>query len=319
MNKLKSLNKIQISLIAILACLIWGSAFAFAKIGFESMPPVRLSGFRFMLAGLILLPILFFQKYDWKELKGQYGFVFVFAVIQTFCQYGLFYYGLNLVPASISSILIGAGPLFVTILAHFTLKGDRITPRKTFSILLGLSGVVFISLNNGVVMSENPNFYLGLGALLLSNIIGSSSNIIVARRDRKLSSIALTSVSCFIGGVMLYILSLILEPEGNLGITGYTLAFYGSLLWLAMIPAVAFSLWYYILKLPGVKVSEINIWKFLIPVFGTVLSWVLLKDESPNFYTITGIIIISMSIIALQFPSEWIKYLTDMFKKETKS
>lgn len=297
----KKFNKLEISLIAILACLVWGSAFAFAKIGFEYMPPVRLSGFRFMLAGIILLPFLLVRRYDWSELKGQFRFITIFAIIQTFFQYGLFYYGLNLVPASISAIIIGAGPFFITVMAHYLLKEDRITLRKTFSIICGLSGVVFISLKNDVDISQHPNFYWGVIALVMSNIIGSASNIIVVRHNKKLSSVALTSMSCFIGGVMLYLLSLFVEPSDNYGLIGYPIAFYGSLLWLAMIPAVAFSLWYFILQLPGVKVSEINIWKFLVPVFGVVLSWMMLTDESPNIYTISGIIIISLSIIILQW------------------
>lgn len=297
---MKNLSKLQISLIAIIACFVWGSAFAFAKIGFEYMPPVRLSGFRFMIAGLILLPFLFVRRYDWSELRGQSLFILKFAIVQTFFQYGLFYYGLNLVPASVSAIIIGAGPFFITIMAHYLLKEDRITLRKILSIVCGLSGVVFISINNGLDISQYNNFYLGVTALVLSNIIGSASNIIVVRHKKKLSSVALTSLSCFMGGIMLYLLSFIVEPSDNYGLMGYPLAFYGSLLWLAMIPAVAFSLWYYLINLPTVKVSEINVWKFLVPVFGVVLSWMMLENESPNIYTVSGIIIISLSIIILQ-------------------
>lgn len=297
---MKNYSKIEISIIAIIACFVWGSAFAFAKIGFEYMPPIRLSGYRFMLAGLILLPLLFIRRYDWSELHGQYLFIIKFATIQTFFQYGLFYFGLNLVPAAVSAIIIGAGPLFVAIMAHIFLKEDKIVLRKLFSIILGFSGVIFISVNNGVDLSSHPNFYLGIGALVLSNIIGSASNIVVIRHNKRLSSVALTSISCFVGGVMLFLLSLFVEPDGGYGLLGYPLAFYGSLLWLAMIPAVAFSLWYFILQLPGVKVSEINIWKFLVPVFGVVLSWIMLREETPNIYTVSGIIIISLSIIILQ-------------------
>lgn len=293
-------SKSEIGLLAIIACFVWGSAFALAKIGFEYMPPVRLSGFRFMLAGLILLPFLIVRRYNWSELKGESMFILKFAIVQTFFQYGLFYYGLNLVPAAVSAIIIGAGPFFVALLAHFLLKDDKITIRKSLSIICGLSGVVFISLKSGTDISQHPDFYLGVTALLLSNIIGSASNIIVVKHKKQLSSVALTSLSCFIGGVFLYILSLFVEPSDNYGITGYPLAFYGALLWLAIIPALAFSVWYFILKLPGVKVSEINIWKFLTPVFGVLLSWLLLADEYPNIYTVSGIIIISLSIIILQ-------------------
>lgn len=291
----------KIALLAIIPCFVWGSAFAFAKIGFEYMPPIRLSGFRFILAGLILLPILLMQKYDWQELKGQLGFVFLFAFIQTFCQYGLFYYGLHMAPSAISAIIIGAGPFFVAILAHFLVHGDRLTTRKIVSIAFGLSGVVFISLKNNVSIEEYPNFYLGILILILSNIIGSYTNIMVVNHKKKLSTVALTAIACFTGGIMLYILSLFLEPEGGKGLLGYPTELYVALLWLALIPAIGFSIWYYLLQLPNVKVSELNIWKFLVPVFGVVLSWIILKNESPDLYSIIGILIISSSIIILQY------------------
>lgn len=292
--------RLKIVIGAIVSCLIWGSALAFAKIGFEYMPPIRLSGYRFMIAGLMLLPVLLVQRYDWRELKGKYLFIFSFAMVQTFLQYGLFYYGLNMVPAAISAIIIGGGPFFIAILAHLTLKEDKLSLRKSVSIAFGLSGVVFISLKNGISLTDYPALHLGIGVLILSNIIGSFSNIMVVKFARNMSSIALTACSSFIGGVLLLLLSFIVEPEGVFGLGGYSWAFYGSLLWLAFIPASAFSLWYYLLQQPNVKVSELNIWKFLIPVFGILLSWLILDNEVPNLNCIIGVIVISMSIIVLQ-------------------
>ncbi len=290
----------KVSLLAVLCCAIWGSAFAFAKIGFEYMPPIRLSAFRFMLAGLLLLPVMLALKFDWRTLKGNMGFVMLFAFVQTFCQYGLFYFGLNLAPAAISSIIIGAGPFFIAILAHLLLPNDKITPRKLISIIFGLSGVAFISLKNGVSLTEYPQFYLGVLILLLSNIIGSYSNIMVVKYKNKISNVALIALSCFIGGVWLYILSLFAEPEGAKGILGYPPQFYMSLLWLSMIPAVGFTIWYYLLQLPTTVVSELNMWKFTVPVFGVALSWILLSNESPDIFSIIGIVVISLSIISLQ-------------------
>ncbi len=296
-------NKIftpKVALLAVLTCLIWGSAFPFAKLGFEYMPPLRLSAYRFVLAGLLLLPLLLAQRYNWRELRGQMGFVLFFGFIQTFCQYGLFYYGLNMAPSAISAIVIGANPFFVAMLAHFLVPGDRLNLRKTLSILIGISGVAFISIKGEVSLDEYPQFYLGIAILTLSNIIGSYTNIMVVNHKTKLNNAALICVSCISGGILLFLFSLLMEPQGAVGLIGYPLEFYGSLLWLALIPAIGFTTWYYLLQLPGVKVSEINIWKFTVPVFGVVLSWVLLSNESPNLYSVLGIVIISFSIILLQ-------------------
>jgi drug/metabolite transporter (DMT)-like permease len=61
--------------------------------------------------------------------------------------------------------------------------------------------------------------------------------------------------------------------------------------------ASAFSIWYKLLQRPGVKVSELNLWKFITPCIGAVLSWLLVPDEHPELLTISGIIIITGSLI----------------------
>ena len=60
--------------------------------------------------------------------------------------------------------------------------------------------------------------------------------------------------------------------------------------------AVAFSIWFILLQRPGVKVSELNLWKFIIPVVGAILSWILVPDENPEWLTISGMIIITAII-----------------------
>jgi drug/metabolite transporter (DMT)-like permease len=61
--------------------------------------------------------------------------------------------------------------------------------------------------------------------------------------------------------------------------------------------AFTFSKWYVLLKRPEVKVSELNLWKFIIPVFGAILSWIIVPDEKADWITVIGMIIISLSLI----------------------
>lgn len=72
--------------------------------------------------------------------------------------------------------------------------------------------------------------------------------------------------------------------------------FISVLLYLSFISAAAFSIWFHLLNIPEVKVSELNMWKFLIPVFGAVFSWIILPGEVPTPVLVTGMIVISVSI-----------------------
>lgn len=285
-------------ILAIFACLLWGSAFAGAKIGFEYTTPLHLSGMRFTLAGLLLVPFLIYQKVNWKENLKEWRYMLLFGFLQTFIQYGLFFMGLSYVPATVAAIIIGGGPLFVAVMAHLMMKNDRLTSRKVFSILLGLTGVVFICVSKGLTLSTGHLFWVGTGLLLISNITGAFTNIIVAKNKTRVSPVMLTAFANFTGGIFLYIVSCFTE---DYDIKAYTPQFYGALLWLALIPAVAFSIWYTLLQRPETKVSELNIWKFVTPVSGALLSWLILPGEFPDFYSVAGIIIISIALITLQF------------------
>lgn len=290
---------------AIIACILWGSAFAGAKIGFQYVDPIYLSGLRFTLAGMMLFPVILVKKIDFSGALKHWKFMLLFGFVQTFLQYGLFFMGLSKVPGAISSIIIGAGPLFVAIMAHFTLKNDKMTLRKAIAISTGIVGVSVISIAEGKISADNPSFYVGIGLLLLSNIIGSYTNImVVKKKEAAISPLALTAFANFTGGIMLLILAFIVEkPE----IKTYPAEFYIALLWLAFIPAAAFSLWYGLLQKPGVKVSELNMWKFITPITGCILSWLLLPEEYPTIISVTGICIIVFALQLQQLPPNFFK------------
>jgi drug/metabolite transporter (DMT)-like permease len=79
--------------------------------------------------------------------------------------------------------------------------------------------------------------------------------------------------------------------------TPFHLRYWMILLWLSFMAASAFSIWYKLLQRPGVKVSELNFWKFINPITGAVLSWLLIPGEKPEWLTIAGMFIITTSLI----------------------
>ncbi|MFI3239253.1 MAG: DMT family transporter [Bacteroidales bacterium] len=240
-------------------------------------------------------------KVNWRKELQHWRFILLFGFVQTFLQYGLFYAGLNLVPGAIAAIIIGAGPLFIAIMAHFAIKNDKLTTRKSIAILLGLAGVVSISITGDSFNTTNPHFIRGIVLLIASNIVGSYTNIMVIKRTTPISPVLLTMAANLSGGVLLLVVSLFIEPTDALHST-LPIEFYLALLWLAIIPAAGFTAWYHLLQRPGVKVSELNILKFIIPVVGVLLSWLLLPDEYPTWSATIGIIIISTAVITLNTP-----------------
>ena len=73
------------------------------------------------------------------------------------------------------------------------------------------------------------------------------------------------------------------------------------LIYTALLSAVSFVLWYSILKYN--KAGEISIYKFLIPVFGAILSAILIPAETMNLFIVIALALVVIGIITVNIKS----------------
>ena len=289
-------NTINTAVLAIIACLLWSSAFVGIKIGLAYTTPLQFAGTRFFISGLMILPFTVGWKSYWALVRANVKIVMIIAILNNFLQYSMFYLGLSMVPAALAAIIIGSGPLFVAGVAHFMMPGDKMTLKKVFIFAFGFSGIVLVSFGRNEFGEIQQSGYLGILLLLLVNLSSGFGNVFVARDAKNIPPLVLSSSTMIIGGAILYTFSLFVEgfhPEIK------PPDYYFSLAWLSFLSATAISIWFVLLKRPGIKVSDLNIWKFLIPVTGAVLAWIILREESASFIAISGMIIIAASLIML--------------------
>ena len=126
------------------------------------------------------------------------------------------------------------------------------------------------------------------------NILSGFSNVIVKREKGMVPPLVISSSSMALGGAALFLFSI---PFEGVHMESKPLLYYISLSWLSLLSAVAISIWIILLKRPGIKVSDLNLWKFLIPLFGALFSWILLPAERPQALTSAGMIIITLALI----------------------
>jgi drug/metabolite transporter (DMT)-like permease len=173
-------------------------------------------------------------------------------------------------------------------------KDDKLTNKKIITIIFGISGVILISVGRQAFRLGTALELLGVFMILFGNIATAVSNVIISLKSRDLNPFVLSSSSLFFGGVIMYFISI---PAEGRSTALLPIRYWIILLWLSFMAAVAFSIWFKLLQRPGVKVSELNLWKFITPVTGAVLSWLLIPDEHPEWLTISGMIIITVSLI----------------------
>lgn len=285
--------------LAIVACLLWSSAFTGVKIGLKYQTPLQFAGIRFLIAGLLLLPLVIRKGRFMKSVGENFGFVMLVALLQVVLQYTFFYLGVDRVPASVSAMIVGSSPLFVAMAAHFSTPDDKMGMAKAAGIVLGILGVAVISLGPKKLPSGAEIAPLGILFLLLNNVTSGITNIVIARRKQPISPMVLTSSSLIIGGLLMFLISI---PAEGFQPVSLPVEYFVALAWLSFLSAAAVTIWNTLLQRPNIVVSELNLWKFLIPVSGAILSWLVLPNESPNLVTVLGMLLIAFSLVTPYLP-----------------
>jgi len=276
--------------LAIVACLLWSTAFAAIKIGLRYTTPLQFAGLRFMISGLIILPFCRNIKNNLVLVRKNATKVFLISL------FTFFYQGMARTPAAIGAIVVGGGPLFVAFLAHFITGRDPLTLKKIVALLIGFSGIVLLALAKDNNIDNRLTLLLGIVMLVIGNFAGSFGNILVSQSKTGISPIFLNALQLFSGGFMILIVSFFFE---GFSFGAKPLPYYISLGYLSLMSAVAFSSWFVVLNRPEVKVSEINVWKFIIPVLGAILSWIIISGEKPQWHTISGMMLIATAIVII--------------------
>jgi len=288
--------KLTITLQAIIACLLWSTAFVGIKLGLPYTSPLQFAGIRFFISGLLVLPVaIYFNPHFLTVVRSNVKFLVFLGLLQTFLQYALFYTGIDKVPGSVGAIVIGSGPLFVAVVAHFFMPGDQLNLQKGLIILFGFSGIVLVSLGRDSG-ADGAVRMIGILILLGNNVISGFTNVIIAMEKKKIPPLVLSSTSMIIGGLALFLFSI---PVEGLDLSPKPLPYYLSLSWLSILSALAISIWVILLKKPGVVVSDLNLWKILIPVAGAALAWIILPEESPDWISVAGMIITGLALIVI--------------------
>ncbi len=291
-------NRKNIVLLATLCCILWGSAYPSVKVGYslfnmsENYVGSKLifAGYRFALAGiLVLLLQAIKRKKIFNFSKKQFGQVTLLGLTQTGLQYVFFYIGMSYTTGVRGSIINGTGTFVSIILAHFIYKNDKLNFNKIIGCMIGFLGVVIVNLN-GQSLGASQVTFKGEGFIMIAAIIFAASAIYGKKITQIQEPSIVTGFQLFIGGVALTILGFILGGD----LKNFTIASTLLLLYMALLSSIAFSIWTQLLKYN--KVGIIAVFNFLIPVFGTLLSAILLGENIFDIKILIALILVCLGI-----------------------
>lgn len=273
-------NKKMVALLACFCCFLWGSAAPAIKIAYaqlqiaaDDIPSLMLLvGARFSIGGvLVILACSLLQKRFLYPAKGSWGMVATIAVIQTVVQYPIYFIGMAHTAGVRGTIICASTAFWAILLASLVFRREKLTASKLGGCLVGFAGIVLINLGSDLL---GPVTVLGEGFVLLSAAMIAVATILTKDYSLRENPMTLSGYQMLLGGTTLVIVSLSMgarfDPVSNWS--------WLSLAYLATIGAVAYTLWAVLLQ--NNPVSQVTGFKLTEPLFGVVLSAILLGEAS---------------------------------------
>ncbi len=291
----------QKALIAVvIAAMFGGGNSTTTKLGLQSFPPLAFGLLRFVIASILVS--FFLKKHKQtavlsaglrlSSVERLEGKKLILVSLLATTNVILFITGMKTTNAVSGGVIYAASPLVIGIFAHF-LSHEKLNPRKLAGIIIGLLGVVLITLLP--ILTTNQQFTGDLKGNLLITLgmtISSLYSVFTKKLHRTFNSLTISSAFIFLSALVFLVLSIFESGFDYSWVNSITFVPVLSLLYYAAPGTVGL----YIVHQQAIRFGGAitgSMMYYLLPLFSITFATILLKE------TLTPIFILSASLALL--------------------
>ena len=257
-------------LLLVLLALIWASAFFNIKIATYSYGPVTIAFLRVFFGAIPVLLLCYYKNIKIEAFSKDWHWFAMIGFINLVAPFFLIAYGVQSVQSNLAAILMSTTPLSSTVLGHFYTTNEKFNFIKTFGILIGFSGILYLFSDN-LLIDEN-NFISAL-LILLGSTCYVVGGVLTLKISKKKNENVTGSILIWATIILIPLVSFIEQPWNLTPRLDSTV----SVIYLGLVSTgIAWLLRFRILVNNGlIFQSQVS---YLIPIFGTILSYIFLKE-----------------------------------------
>jgi drug/metabolite transporter (DMT)-like permease len=226
----------------VVVALIWGSTWGAIKIGVNDVPPFVFAFLRAVAVASVLTILALALRQSLPRGRLTLVVATVVGLINIGLTWAIIFWSEQFVPSGFVAVFGSAAPVWTAVLAHFMVKGDRLSVLKIAGLVLGLAGTV--TLIGAPDMADGTAGLIATGLLALMPITWAIAAILQSRFLTRVAPIPTVAIGTWASALLLAPLALIQLPQGE----HWTLASVLAFVWLTIFGtcfAMVVSLWLY--------------------------------------------------------------------------
>ncbi len=277
-------------ILLVLTTIFWSGNFIVGKAAtIYEIPPFSLNFFRWLFAGIILLPFTFKEIFLKKNyIKANIGLFIILGITSITVFNSIVYYSLYFTQVITGVLMISTIPVWIILISSL-LKIEKTNIYQIFGILLSLIGVVAIITKSDLEVIKGLEFNKGDLSIIVAMFSWAIFSTLLKKKKLKVSQITLLQVVIIFGLIFLtpiYIIELLL---GNYIILDKP--FFLTLAYVVIFPGLL-SFLFWIKGISVIGANRSGIFLHLMPIFGSVFAIIIFKEKIMFYHLIGAIFII---------------------------
>ena len=253
----------------------WGSSFAMTKIAVAHLDAAWIMALRLAIAALVLAPYAIFSGLTLAATAATWGKFTWLGFIGHTAPFFLITWGMHFVSSGVAGLLMGAIPLFLVVLAHFSLADERLTPPKALGFIMGFAGiVVLIGPDKLFNFSMSGEALWGELAILAGGLCYAVHGV-TAKRLGFENPIKQSACVCITAAIMGLAFAIIVNPSG---LEGKPQIAFWAVAGLGLLPTAFATLLMYRL-MARIGPSFVAYSNYLVPVYAVLLGAAVLGEQ----------------------------------------
>lgn len=250
---------------------------------------------------LILLYILFTKKFEFLTLSQIFR-ALVLSVLMIVLANGLTTYSEKYITSGLASLISTLSPFFVLVL-NLSLGNEKLSVKTVLGILLGMTGIFLIYQNN-LIELLNPDYRIGILAIILAVFAWAIGTIITKKGQRKPANMLMNiCTQMFLAALMLHFIQHKITPDfttENWSVKSISAVFYLAIFG-SVVGYIAYN--YLMTQWPSTKVAVLSYVNVVVALF---LGWLIL-DEALSMRIIVATFLIILGVVIVNYRKKTVK------------
>lgn len=276
-------------ILLVLTTLFWSGNFIVGKAASTyDIPPFSLNFYRWLFAGLILLPFTFKEILNKKNyIFNNIGFFIILGITSITIFNSTVYYSLYYMQVISGVLMISTIPVWIMFISSI-LGIEKTNKFQIFGVILSLLGVLFIITKSDMNIIKNLAFNRGDLIMAIGMFAWALYSALLKKKSYEISQITLLEVVIITGLIFLIPIYILEMNFGNQILLGKP--FILTLTYVVLFPGLA-SFFFWIKGIAIIGANRAGVFLHLMPVFGSIMA-IILFDEKFMFYHLLGAIFI---------------------------